>query len=47
MDLQEGGGGISPFIVVVYFYLFLSFPRYLFLLCPDGFEKILEPSSLF
>lgn len=43
-----GGGGVSPFVAVVCFDFFLSFPRYLFLLCPDGFfEKMLEPSSLF
>ena len=47
MDLPGGGGGFSPFVVVVYFDLFLPFPRYLFLLWPDGFEKTLEPSSLF
>ena len=46
--LMDWGGGVLPFLVVVCFDFFLSCPRYLFLLCPDGFfEKMLEPSSLF
>ena len=46
--MDWGGGGVSPFVVVVcfdFFYLALAISFYFVQM--DFFEKMLEPSSLF